>query len=202
MRTTRWHVALMAAAFSLAGCSDIAPPNWLHPGPFNYQRAQAERTDPFPETDVGPEIVGGRPKDFQKPSAEPTRVQTEYSWAKRYGQPPAGLFRSSSVAPRNPGARYVSAPAYSPSGSPTAPYYGAPGYPSYAGATQPYGNPAPVATNWPAIPAPGTVPPGSAPPSLLPQATVPTVGLAPSIQQGAGGASGQAVRSTGPDMLR
>src|SRR4051812_2931157 len=37
------------------------------------QRMETERFDPYPMTNVGPEVMGGRPQDFDKPRAEPTR---------------------------------------------------------------------------------------------------------------------------------
>jgi len=38
------------------------------------QQRQAEKFDPYSDNNAGPEIVGGRPRDFQKPPADPTRT--------------------------------------------------------------------------------------------------------------------------------
>jgi hypothetical protein len=64
-----------------SGCSSsLARPNWLNPGPVGYQQQVAERFDPYPEDDLGPPIVGGRPREYEiprpptplKPSPAPT----------------------------------------------------------------------------------------------------------------------------------
>jgi len=73
-----------AAAAWVAGCRGVAPPNWSHPGTAAYQQSEAERFDPYPENETGPAIVGGRPREFQKPPAEPTRARwLPWSWAQR-----------------------------------------------------------------------------------------------------------------------
>jgi hypothetical protein len=43
------------------------------PGTVQQQRYQATLHDPYPDGDGGPEVVGGRPREFQKPLAEPVR---------------------------------------------------------------------------------------------------------------------------------
>ncbi len=56
---------------NLVGCSAaVRKPQLLHPGPAPYQRYNATQFDPYPLNDLGPEIVGGRPIDFQKPANE------------------------------------------------------------------------------------------------------------------------------------
>ncbi len=63
---------------SLSGCSPtIYKPTLLHPGPAPFQRNNALQFDPYPPNDMGPEIVGGRPKDFQKPPNEVTRARQQ-----------------------------------------------------------------------------------------------------------------------------
>ncbi len=99
---------LLAATILLigsAGCADLLP-NVLHPGPAPLQRARAQRTDPYPEPDTGPEVVGARPREYDKPLPENERVQNELSYTKRYSQPPPfGAFRTpiGTAAPVNPG---------------------------------------------------------------------------------------------------
>lgn len=58
-----------------AGCRSMQRPNWLHPGPASYQQAQAQRFDPYPEVESGPAIAGGRPREYDKPLAEPARAR-------------------------------------------------------------------------------------------------------------------------------
>jgi len=77
---------LLYGLFVLCGCSlAVRKPQLLHPGPAGFQRHNATQFDPFPQNDVAPEIVGGRPRDFQKPPDEVIR--------SRQYQPP-GLWRS------------------------------------------------------------------------------------------------------------
>lgn len=65
---------LCALLLPLSACSTaVHKPRLLHPGPSGYQRHIAEQYDPYPLNDLGPEIVGGRPREFQKPQDEVTR---------------------------------------------------------------------------------------------------------------------------------
>lgn len=68
-------IAFGAAVLALAtGCSPfMRTPNLLHPGPVGPQRTDAIYHDPYPLDDVGPEIVGGRPLEYQRPVPEVTR---------------------------------------------------------------------------------------------------------------------------------
>ena len=63
-------VALVAAG--LFGCrSDgrlFRPPDTVQ-----KQRSNATVFDPYTDNDIGPEVVGGRPKDYQKPLSETDR---------------------------------------------------------------------------------------------------------------------------------
>ena len=69
----RAAVRLSLVLIAAGGCADMFP-NVYHPGPEGYQRLRAQRMDPFPEPDVGPEIVGARPREFDKPPAEALRA--------------------------------------------------------------------------------------------------------------------------------
>jgi hypothetical protein len=67
----------------VAGCRSTGPSDWLHPGPAAYQQSQAERFDPYPENELGPPIVGSRPREYQKPPAEPTRARwLPWNWGR------------------------------------------------------------------------------------------------------------------------
>jgi hypothetical protein len=61
---------LIGAAIS--GCTS-GRPNLLHPGDLQSQRFNAIAHDPYTDADAGPEVVGGRPREFQKPLPEPVR---------------------------------------------------------------------------------------------------------------------------------
>ena len=56
-----------------AGCQGMLLPGWRQPGSAAYQQAMAELFDPFPEDEVGQEIVGVRPREYQDPIPEPLR---------------------------------------------------------------------------------------------------------------------------------
>ncbi|GIW91377.1 MAG: hypothetical protein KatS3mg109_1809 [Pirellulaceae bacterium] len=66
----------------LTGCTW---PNLGPPGPEWQQRYRAILHDPYPDADLGPEVVGGRPREFQKPLAEPVRNRYLYDewWYRR-----------------------------------------------------------------------------------------------------------------------
>lgn len=67
------RVLMLACLFGLVvGCSYPRP--LLGPqGPVHYQQHNASYHDPYSDTDAGPEVVGARPRDFQKPTAETIR---------------------------------------------------------------------------------------------------------------------------------
>jgi len=57
------------------GCSSIAPPSWSHPGSEAVQRRRALRYDPYPENEIGPPVVGVRPREYDKPPPEASRAR-------------------------------------------------------------------------------------------------------------------------------
>ena len=65
---------LVASCFVAAmfGCNTPRP-IFAPPGPVRYQQNNASYHDPYADEDAGPEVVGARPRDFQKPNAEPVR---------------------------------------------------------------------------------------------------------------------------------
>ncbi len=76
--------SLLASAVVLAvlatGCANQRPLA-TPPGPIYYQQQNASLHDPYADTDLGPNVVGSRPRDFQKPMAEPVRNRRLYeSW--------------------------------------------------------------------------------------------------------------------------
>ena len=46
---------------------------WFHPGTMQQQRVRATVHDPYPDQKAGPEVVGGRPRDYQQQLPEPVR---------------------------------------------------------------------------------------------------------------------------------
>jgi hypothetical protein len=72
MSRCRALLILVVIAVCLPGCG-VSRPKLRAPGTVQQQRANAMMFDPFTDQDVGPEVVGGRPKDFQKPLSDPER---------------------------------------------------------------------------------------------------------------------------------
>lgn len=52
---------------------NIQRPNWTSPGTIRQQQRRATLHDPYADNTVGPEIVGGRPREYARPPAEPVR---------------------------------------------------------------------------------------------------------------------------------
>jgi hypothetical protein len=52
---------------------------------MQQQQQRATIYDPYGDNDAGPAIVGGRPREFQKPSAEPVRAHSleQALWPRR-----------------------------------------------------------------------------------------------------------------------
>lgn len=67
-------VFILAATFAgNAGCRyglNLGPP-----GTIGMQRERAVIHDPFPSPDLGPEIVGGRPREFDRPLSQAKGLQ-------------------------------------------------------------------------------------------------------------------------------
>jgi hypothetical protein len=72
MRGIMSLVALLALMSASSGC--LSTPNVFHPGTESYQQARAQVWEPYPENDMGPAVVGGRPREYQDQQAEVTRV--------------------------------------------------------------------------------------------------------------------------------
>ena len=73
MRNQLTFVFLLSFA-CYAGCT--LPNRQLQPPrPIGLQQLDATQFDPYGDADAGPEIVGGRPREFQRPSAAPARAQ-------------------------------------------------------------------------------------------------------------------------------
>ena len=68
-----YFLGLLVLLVASSGC--LALPNIFHPGTEAHQQARAQVFEPYPETEPGPQIVGGRPREYQYPRAEILRVQ-------------------------------------------------------------------------------------------------------------------------------
>jgi hypothetical protein len=70
----------------LGGCRGYHSP-FDAPGTIQQQRLSASVHDPYVDNDAGPEVVGGRPRDYQKPWSEADRSRSWLSGAQ--GRQPA-----------------------------------------------------------------------------------------------------------------
>lgn len=90
--STLQHYRLLLAAMAclpLTACSPtfFHTPRLRGPGSAPYQQARAEVFDPYPPNDVAPEIVGGRPLDYQVPANEVTRSREFLGQTRASAQP-------------------------------------------------------------------------------------------------------------------
>jgi hypothetical protein len=65
------------------GPSRMVGPNWLHPGSASEQQRRAIRYDPYPQIDMGPSTTNVRPREYEKPIAEPSQAR----WYKNGWEP-------------------------------------------------------------------------------------------------------------------
>ena len=76
MHNTWSLFTLVVVLATVAGCSTSSGrTNLFCPGPAAYQQRRAERFDPYAERETGPEIVGARPREYDRPVAEPARAR-------------------------------------------------------------------------------------------------------------------------------
>lgn len=58
-------LSAIALIVLVSGCH--LRPEWGAPGPIGVQRSRAVLNDPFPSDELGPEILGARPRGFDLP---------------------------------------------------------------------------------------------------------------------------------------
>ena len=67
---------MLCVATLFTGCAS-RPNGWSfgsgQQGTIDRQKARAVVHDPYPLNDIGPEVIGGRPREFYNPPAEPVR---------------------------------------------------------------------------------------------------------------------------------
>jgi hypothetical protein len=147
-----WFSLTLLLPLCATGCGPLfGTPQIWPPAPEATQIARARRFDPFPDPNIGPPVIGGRPQGFIDPRPDPDPNKT---------------VRSDWFNP-TPGAGYP------PAGYPP------PGY--YPGAPVAYPPPATTIYTYPssitAAPPPGALPP----PMVAYPSTVPPVTTAPAI---------------------
>lgn len=67
------YAAVATLLMAAAGCRNLAPPDFDRPGTAPAQQSRAHQFDPYPETEVGPAVVGSRPPSYDKPPPEVMR---------------------------------------------------------------------------------------------------------------------------------
>src|SRR4051812_49780210 len=98
-----------AVAVAASGCGpEVARlrQSIAHPGPAAYQRSQAIQHDPYPLDDVGPEVVGARPREYQRPlnEVERARLAAPVSAGAQAIQPSQPIWPPPLARPAYPGA--------------------------------------------------------------------------------------------------
>jgi hypothetical protein len=162
----RWYAGIVAAAVAIAsGCAGVATPELYHPGPAGYQRARAIQHDPYPLDDVAEPVVGGRPREYQRPVPEAERaVQYDQRHAQAAGAAPAPVtFAPAPIGLPQPLPQTFGTPpaTTAPLGAPPAQSY------PYVGAPAPITTPPPATSQYTA-PAPSPVGPGPLAPAPYP----------------------------------
>jgi len=68
-------VVALAALLGTGGCANTSGPNFWNPGTMQQQQLRSLYSDPYPDTNAGPEVVGVRPRDFDNSLPEPVKNQ-------------------------------------------------------------------------------------------------------------------------------
>ncbi|MGY8768788.1 MAG: membrane or secreted protein [Pirellulales bacterium] len=78
-----WCLIFVISGLSMSsGCRNLARPQWFNPGTMEQQQLRAMRYDPYPDVDAGPEMVGVRPRGFDRPAPEATKSQPSAFWGQ------------------------------------------------------------------------------------------------------------------------
>jgi hypothetical protein len=77
---TNCLLVVLSAASVTGGCTaeihrHMRFPDFMSPGWAQQQRADAIVHDPYTLNDIGPEVVGGRPREYQQPVTEVERAR-------------------------------------------------------------------------------------------------------------------------------
>jgi hypothetical protein len=65
-------LTVMTVTAVMSGCAQPRP-LLAPPGTVQQQQYSASVHDPYADNDAGPDVVGSRPREFQRPLAEPVR---------------------------------------------------------------------------------------------------------------------------------
>ncbi len=73
-------LAIIGSLAISSGCRNLTGPQWFNPGTMQQQQLRAMSYDPYPDNNLGPAMVGVRPREFQKPAAEAPKIQPHAFW--------------------------------------------------------------------------------------------------------------------------
>ncbi len=76
-------------AIAIIGCAN-RPRGWGfsgQQGTIDRQKSRAVVHDPYPLNDIGPEVVGGRPREYFTPQTEPVRQHAVDQFPQSFGFP-------------------------------------------------------------------------------------------------------------------
>jgi hypothetical protein len=68
---------LLVTVMSLGGCQSSRYAERFGFGTMDKQKARAADFDPYPLNDIGPEVLGARPRGFFDPIPEPKRAELQ-----------------------------------------------------------------------------------------------------------------------------
>ncbi len=129
MRDRRISCLLLAAALlAIVGCGPFfGLPSICEPGSESQKLADAKKFDPYPDPNMGPAVVGGRPEGFMHPRPDPDITKLPLPpWAQSYPPVAASYPATGSYYPS---AMVVTPPATAAYPPPASPYV-APANPS------------------------------------------------------------------------
>lgn len=73
--STRLLLFALIVALSSSGCASVMPPQFGVPSSMAMKQREAQRFDPYPDQQAGPEVLGGRPLDYSHAPSEPSRAR-------------------------------------------------------------------------------------------------------------------------------
>src|ERR1700757_981834 len=98
--------ALIGATLGLSAVGCVSRPKLLDPGTVPEQRHEALQFDPYPDNSLGPTVLGGRPREYDRPRPPPKPPPPGSlvgNVAPQVGSPPApgvvGGFAPTGLAP-------------------------------------------------------------------------------------------------------
>jgi hypothetical protein len=88
MSQRRAGIIVICMSMSCApGCFSptVKYPNLLNPGTIAQQRYEAAIWDPYPDSSIGPAVIGARPREYmqQIPQAQRAQIWSDLSWGPR-----------------------------------------------------------------------------------------------------------------------